>query len=520
MDANDLMRRYGPAYRWLATATVLLGLVALGMSITIIDVATPYVQGAFGMSVSQEQWLSTGFLAATTISIMVAPWCMNAFGERNTYIATLALFICASLIGGASTNAAVIILARIALGVSAGLIRPVAMSALFTAFGPQRRGVAMAIYGMSLGLPLTFAEVFGGWLVEVLSWRWTFYVTLPFTALSILLAWFYLPWKRGETVHRFDWVGLALLSVAIFTLLTALANWLRWGANSSAVLGLLAVALATGAAYVVWELLNPRPMLDLRVFLNPTFTAGSLAMFIFGGVFYIIVYMLPLFSETLQNYGPVEAGLLFLPSTAIMAVLVPLVGKFSDRHSPMFFALPAIFFAISGTWILAHVQVATSFWDLGLAMSLLSVCMSAFPPPMLASAIGALPTELVSYGTGAINFAIQLGGALFTSVEVLGLQVSSVRLASGLNQNLVSGSPAASAAMSRMTGTLSRIGGLGANRLHAAAGYLLSGVVYRQGSVLGFDQVYVYVTLALSCCLVPIILVGVQYHNAKRAASG
>lgn len=519
MDSEGLMRRYGPAYRWLATTTVLLGLVALGMSITIIDVATPYVQGAFGMSASQEQWLSTGFLAATTISIMVAPWCMNAFGERKTYILTLCLFIFGSVVGGLSSDAAVIILARIALGVSAGMIRPVAMSAMFTAFGPERRGIATAIYGMSLGLPLTLAEVFGGWLVETFSWRWTFYVTLPFSIVSIVMAWFYLPWKRAEQVSRFDWGGLGLLTVAVFALLIALANWLRWGPNSNGVLGLLAMAVVVGVAYVVWELRAAQPMLDLRVFLNPTFAAGSFAMFLFGGVFYAIVYLLPLFSETVQGYSPVETGLIFLPSTAVLGLLVPVVGHLSDRHSPLLFAVPAILFAMAGTWLLAHADMATSFVSMSLAMGLIAIGMSAFPPPVLSRSIGALRGDLVSYGAGAINFALQLGGALFTSVSVLALQITSVRQAAALNQNLVSGHPATSAAMHAMVGALSRIGGLGADRLHEAAAYLLGQIVYGQGHILGFDQVFVYVTLALLVCLVPVMLVGVLHHNLIRAFS-
>jgi MFS transporter, DHA2 family, multidrug resistance protein len=517
MDTEALLERYGPAYRWLATTTVLLGLIALGMSITIIDVATPYVQGAFGMSASQEQWLSTGFLAATTISIMVAPWCMKAFGERKTYIATLCLFIFGSVVGGMSTDTGVIIFARIALGISAGMIRPVAMSAMFTAFGPRRRGIATAIYGMSLGLPLTLAEVFGGWLVETLSWRWTFYVTLPFSVLSILLAWFFLPWKRTDRMPRFDWAGLILLSVAVFALLTALANWLRWGVDSNGVLGLLAVAAVVGTLYVSWEIRAPHPMLDLRVFLNPAFASGSLAMFLFGGAFYAIVYLLPLFSETVQGYSPVETGMIFLPSTAVLALLVPLVGHLSDRYSPLLFAVPAIFFAMAGTWGLAHADTATSFLELSMSMGLIAVGMSAFPPPMLSRAIGALPNDLMPYGAGAINFVMQLGGALFTSVSVLALQVTSVRHAAALNENLVSGHAATSAAMDQMAGALSRIGGLGADRLHEAVGYLLGRIVYTQGHILGFDQVFVYVTLALLTCLVPVILLGLLHHNVVRA---
>ena len=100
---EELFERYGPRYRVWATLTVLLGLVALGMSITIVNVATPYIKGAFGMSDEQVQWLSTGFLAATTVSLLVAPWLVGAFGQRATYIGLLTVFIIASLVGGTAT---------------------------------------------------------------------------------------------------------------------------------------------------------------------------------------------------------------------------------------------------------------------------------------------------------------------------------------------------------------------------------------------------------------------------------
>lgn len=516
MGKSSLFQRDGSAYRWLATTTVLLGLVALGMSITIIDVATPYVRGAFGMSTSQEQWLSTGFLAATTISIMVAPWCMNYFGERKTYIATLLIFILGSLIGGSSQDTSIVILSRIILGVSAGMIRPVAMTVLFEAFGAQRRGIATAIYGMSLGLPLTLAEVIGGWLVETFSWRWTFYITLPFAVISILMAGVFLQSERSETSGRFDWVGLVSLSVCIFSLLTALSNWLRWGGDSDAILSFIGIAVVSGTFYMFWEVISPKPMVDLRIFKNPTFAAGSLAMFIFGGVFYAIVYLLPLFSETVQNYSPIETGLLFLPSTAVLALLVPLVGHFSDRYSPLVFAVPAIASTLIGAWMLTQVDAATSFFSLSLAMALIAVGMSAFPPPVLARSIGALPRHLLHYGSGAINFALQLGGALFTSVTVYSLQVDSHNQSAALNQNVEHGHAATSLVLNGTGHILSKLGGLGVQRLHNASGYLLGQMIYKQGHMLGFEQVFGFVTLSLAVCLIPVLLLGFFNHRMKR----
>lgn len=129
-QVERLFERYGPNYKWLVTLTVLLGLVALGMSITIVNVATPYIKGAFGMSSDQVQWLSTGFLAATTVALLVAPWLSRAFGQRATYMGLLMVFIGASILGGLATSMGAIIAARVIQGAMTGLVRPVALEAL------------------------------------------------------------------------------------------------------------------------------------------------------------------------------------------------------------------------------------------------------------------------------------------------------------------------------------------------------------------------------------------------------
>ncbi|MGO1344103.1 MFS transporter, partial [Chromohalobacter japonicus] len=179
-QVDQLFERYGPRYRLWVTLTVMLGLVALGMSITIVNVAVPYIKGAFGMSDSQVQWLSTGFLASTTVSLLVAPWLVSAVGQRATFIGLLVVFIVASFLGGGlGQGMGMLVAARVIQGGMTGLIRPVAMQALFAAYPPEGRGMATAMYGMCLGLPLTLATVIGGWLVEHFTWRYVFFVTLP-----------------------------------------------------------------------------------------------------------------------------------------------------------------------------------------------------------------------------------------------------------------------------------------------------------------------------------------------------
>ncbi|SET83329.1 drug resistance transporter, EmrB/QacA subfamily [Marinobacter segnicrescens] len=415
-----MFQRYGPKYKWLVTLTMLLGLVALGMSITIVNVATPYIKGSLGLSDVQVQWISTGFLAATTVALLIAPWLVRSFGQRATFIGLLGTFVVASIIGGLATSMAAIVAARVIQGAMTGLIRPLALEAMFSVFPANERGMATAIYGMCLGLPLTLATVIGGWLVETFTWRYVFFVTPPMCIAAMAMGYLFLP-TREESGPRmpFDWTGAISLFVCIFALLAALSNGQRWGWDSSAVLGLFALSLVLGVGFVWWERRVKQPLLDLGIFRHRAFLAGCLAIFVFGGAFYAIMYLLPLFSQTILHYRPVTAGLLFLPSTLVLALLVPVIGKLSDRYPAHYMTLPGLAFAIFAVYLFSRADAYTSFGYLALALTLMSAGMASFPPPTLSRAIGSLPVHLTGYGSGVINFTLQMGGAFGTAALVL-----------------------------------------------------------------------------------------------------
>jgi len=403
---DRMFQRYGPKYKWLVTFTMLTGLVALGMSITIVNVATPYIKGSLGMSDVEVQWISTGFLAATTVALLIAPWLVKAFGQRATFIGLLITFIAASFLGGFATSMGAIVTARVVQGAMTGLIRPLAMEAMFSVFPPQQRGMATAIYGMSLGLPLTLATVIGGWLVETLSWRYVFFVAPPACLVAVVMGYFFLPGREQTGPRpRFDW--------------SAIANGQRWGWDSGSVQGLLAFSLILAVGFIWWERRTKLPLLDLAIFSHKGFLAGCLALFLFGGSFYVIMYLLPLFVQTILGYGPVTAGMLFLPSTLVLALLVPIVGKLSDRVPPHYITLPGLGFAIFAVYLFAQVDAYTSFFYIAIALTLMSAGMASFPPPTLSRAIGSLPPPLMGYGSGVINFALQMGGAFGTAALVL-----------------------------------------------------------------------------------------------------
>lgn len=414
-QVDALFERYGDKYRWLVTLTVLLGLVALGMSITIVNVATPYIKGAFGMSASQVQWLSTGFLAATTVSLLIAPWLVQAFGQRYTYVGLLLVFIGASLLGGMATSMGTIIVARIIQGAMTGVIRPVALEALFNVSPASSRGMATALYGMSLGLPLTLASVVGGYLIEHYNWRYVFYIVLPICVVAIIMGWLFLPDREQSGPRpKLDWIGALALFAAIFLALASIANGQRWGWNSDSIITLFILSGGLSVFFIAWVYNHPVPILDLGIFKSKQFLAGSIVLFLFGGAFYAIMYLLPQFMDGVLGYSPVTAGILFTPSTLVLAVLVPIVGKLSDRIPSAWLTLPGLAFAVVAVYRMSQADWHTSFDSLALSMAILSVGMASVPPPTMSRALSALPGRLIGYGSGAINFALQLGGAFGT----------------------------------------------------------------------------------------------------------
>lgn len=280
VGTEDLVERYGAAYKWFATGTVMLGTIAMVLSATIVNVALPDIMGEFGMGQDKAQWLSTAFLAAMTATMLVTAWAIGRFGTRTTYVAALVLFIVSSFAGGLSPNDDVLILARTVQGAAAGLVQPLAMVVIFRAFPPAARGTAMGIYGVGVILAPALGPTLGGMLIDNYSWRDVFFLGPPFCFAGILLAPIFLDSRPAGRAAGFDIVGFAFLSVAIAALLTALANGQRHGWESGFVGGGFALTLFGTIGFVWHENRTRTPILSLGVYLNPRFAAASAVAFI------------------------------------------------------------------------------------------------------------------------------------------------------------------------------------------------------------------------------------------------
>jgi MFS transporter, DHA2 family, multidrug resistance protein len=228
-----LFAQYGPSYRWLATGAAMIAAISVILSATIVNVAIPAVMGAFGIDQTKAQWLSTGFLAAMTTTMLLTHWAEQALGQRGTITGALVLFIAGSVLGGIAPNEDVLIAARVIQGAAAGIVQPMAMIIIFQVFPPERRGAAMGVFGIGVVLAPALGPWVGGLLMDSFDWRYVFYLGLPFAALGGVLANVFLPGREASGPRPgFDWLGLALVTVSLTALLSAFAGGQRAGWSS------------------------------------------------------------------------------------------------------------------------------------------------------------------------------------------------------------------------------------------------------------------------------------------------
>jgi MFS transporter, DHA2 family, multidrug resistance protein len=500
---NELFARHGPNYRWFATVTVMLGTISAMLTTTSVNVAIPDIMGAFGIGQDRAQWLSTGTLAAMTVGMLLNAWLMNNFGQRNTFVGSLAVFVGALLLAGAAPNEDVLILCRVIQGAVAGLLQPLAMYTLFLVFPPQRRGLAMGFFGMSVILGPAIGPTLGGFLIDQFNWRFIFFAPMAVSAFAMLMGSAFLPGREEKAGRlRFDAVGFVLLSVAIGTMLTAFSNGQREGWYSDYLLGLFAVSLSSGGAFIVWSLRVDQPLVDLRVFASARFTAAAAVSIIYGAGIFGSTYLVPLFVQTVQHATPLAAGLLLMPAGLVMGVLMPFGGYLSDRTPPaLLVMLGLLFFAASAFW-LAGVDANMPFWAIAFAVVLSRIGMALIKPTMNVTAMRAVDPALLGQGAGMINFARQIGGAFGVNLLSVMLDRRTFFHSDTLTAMQTAGNSATLELLRTMEGVFARAG-VPEELQGPGALHYLGKVVYAQAYTMGFRDAFLLVAIVYVLAIIP-----------------
>lgn len=503
--AEELLRRYGAGYKWIASASVMVGCIATVLSATIVNVALPDIMGEFGLGQDQAQWLSTAFLAAMTASMLATAWALATFGPKMAYVYSLAVFVAGSVLGGISPNEHVLIVARVLQGAAAGLVQPVAMVVLFTSFRPSERGLAMGIFSLGVVLAPALGPTMGGMLVDNYTWRYVFFLGIPLCLAGAGLALAYLPDHAKRGAVPFDLPGFVLLCVAVFAFLAALSNGQREGWDSLFVRGFFGVSAVAAVGFVVREHTCATPLLALGVYANPRFLAASVVAFVLGMGLFGSTYLIPLFVQTIQGYSPTESGLLLMPGGIVLGLVAPVAGRLADRVPPYVLIILGLTLFGWSSWLMAEADVSTAFWSFAGWVVLGRVGLGCILPSLNSGALRVLTHEQVGQGSGNINFTRQLGGAVGVSLLSVYLERQTTLYGQAINA-LQTGTHAAADTLTLIGARLMQAGLLDdfSQSLRQPAAYqFFSNMIAAKARMMGFRESFLLAAVVFALGILP-----------------
>jgi DHA2 family multidrug resistance protein len=505
---DDLFERYGPIYRWLVTGTVMTAAIAMGFASSMVNVAVPSVMGAFGVGLDQAQWMATGFLATMAATMLLSSWLIEVLGQRITFIAAMTIFGTGSFMSAAAPNIDLLILGRVLQGFATGIGQPLAMFSIFSVFPAERRGMAMGIYGLGSVLAPTFGPILGGIAIDTISWRYLFYLPLPFCVPALLLGLIFMPSKKLATrLPPFDWIGLGLVFFILFSVLSGLANGPRWGWDSNAiVLRLVGGALGI-VVFIFWEFRASYPLLDLSLFKDKQFSLVMVAGFVFGAGLFASGYFIPVFVQTIQDYSATRAGLLLAPGGLVMMLFFPLAGRITDSipaHIPI--ATGLLIFAI-GFFLIQAVDVNTTFWVMVAYTAINRVGLSLAIPSLSVAALRAVPTEKLARGASSATFFRNLGGGFGITLLTAFFQHRTRFHGEAFTATQTSANQTTQSLLDSVERLLAEAGMPDPSQTAGALNYL-SEVVLAQASTLGFKDTFLAIAVTALLAVGPAWLIG------------
>ncbi|MEL0018628.1 MAG: DHA2 family efflux MFS transporter permease subunit [Rickettsiales bacterium] len=512
---DTLFARYGPAYRWLVTLTVMIGAIAMGFATSMVNVAVPAVMGAYGVGLDQAQWMATGFLATMSTTMLLSSWLIEVLGQRVTYFMTMIVFAAGSTMSATAPNIELLVLGRILQGAATGVGQPLAMFSIFSVFPPEKRGMAVGLYGLGTVLAPTFGPILGGLAIDHVSWRYLFYLPLPFCFPAMLMCLIFMPTKKlARRLPPFDWTGFALIFTATFLLLGGLSNGQRWGWTSDAIVLKLVGGAALMGVFIWWETKATYPFLDLSLFRNHQFALIMLAGFVFGAGLFASGYFIPVFVQTIQNYSATDAGLLLAPGGLVMMIFFPLAGRITDSfpaHMPIAGGL--LIFSI-GFFLISVVDVNTGFWALVGYTAINRIGLSLAIPSLSAGALKAVPPEKLARGASSATFFRNLGGGFGISLLTAFFEHRAQFHGQALTATQTSGNQTTVELLGSVRHLLGEIGMPAGVQASGALDYL-SKIIEAQASTLGFQDTFLAIALVSLIAVGPAWMIG-QVNRKRR----
>ncbi|RDI03622.1 DHA2 family multidrug resistance protein [Caldimonas thermodepolymerans] len=441
--------------RALALGTLALSLATFMnvLDTSIANVSLPAIAGDLGVSPDQGTWVITSFGVANAISVPLTGWLTQRFGAVRLFTASVLLFVLASWLCGLAPSLELLIAFRVLQGLVAGPMIPLSQTLLLSSYPRSRAGSALAMWSITTLVAPVVGPLLGGWITDNISWPWIFYINVPVGLVAAVITW--VLYRDRETPTRrlpIDTVGLGLLVLWVGALQVMLdkGKELDWF-HSGQIVALAVVSLIGFAVFLVWELTEKHPIVDLRLFARRNFALGAVTLAVGYGLFFGNVVLLPLWLQQYMGYTATAAGMALAPVGILAILLSPLVGRSVGRMDPRWLATTAFVLFAVVLWMRANFTPQADQWSILLPTIVQGAAVAFFFIPLMSITLSGLGPERIPAASGLSNFVRITAGAFGTSIATTMWSDRAAMHHAHLVEHLTPADPVAMEALGRLT---------------------------------------------------------------------
>lgn len=470
-----------PNRKWKVLFSVIFGTFMVILDSTAVNVAIPTLQKVFGSggqraSVDSVDGVLTAYVLALGIITPLAGYLSERFGIKRMYLTSLGLFVLGSTLCSFAPSLPFLIAFRALQGLGGGMLGPLGISLLFSAFPEKERGLAFGVYGIPLVVAPASGPVLGGYFVQYVDWRYIFLINIPIGIAGIILGYFWLREQKRGAAARLDIPGVILSTISFGTLLYAIQRGSSEGWGSPRIVALLTIGVIGLASLAIVELRSREPLLDLRLFKKRTFAFANIVGWVSTIALFGAEFLLPIYLQSLRGLTPLQAGLLVLPLAISSGIVVPIAGILYNRIGGRWLIAAGSILLAVNTWEFANLTVNTSYPLVMVIVAIRGVALGLVLQTTLTTALTGLQNAQLPRASSLLNatrnvfqsFGIAMLGAILTNQVTaynttttsdianpgtsLGQQF--IHMVQQLQQQGLPAATAAKAAMGKLTGEL------------------------------------------------------------------
>ncbi|QXC63099.1 DHA2 family efflux MFS transporter permease subunit [Aquihabitans sp. G128] len=410
--------------RWIGLGVLCLSLLVVGLDNTILSVAIPKLSEDLGATTSQLQWIVDGYTLVFAGLLLTTGALGDRFGRRSALSIGLGIFVAGSVASAFAGSAGMLIATRSLMGVGGALIMPATLSLLTNLFTePKERAKAIGIWAGVSGIGVAIGPMLGGWLLEHFSWGSVFLINVPVVAIALPAGYFLLPNSKAENSPKLDPLGAVLSIVGLVSLVWAIIEAPAKGWGSTPVLGAFALGFVAMAVFIWWQMTTDHPMLDVRFFKNPRFSAANLAITLAFFAMVGSMFVITQFMQFVLGFSPLQAGLRSVPLALCLMLVAPQSSRLVEKVGTKLVVAGGLATVAAGLFVASTCTPELGYGRVLPSQLLLGIGIALAMAPATESVMGSLPKEKAGVGSAMNDTTRQVGGAL--GVAIIGSVFSS-----------------------------------------------------------------------------------------------